>query len=70
MVAFIGSSAKGAFENWSAAAERPGYVQGWRDDRLRFDLQFLGFAFLLPVVGWTFGIPSKRAILKAIEESL
>jgi hypothetical protein len=69
MVAFIGISAKNAFETWSAPAQRPGHVQGWRDDRLRFDLKFLGVALLFPVVGWAFGIPSQRAVLKAIEES-
>lgn len=69
MLVFIGMSAKRAFETWSAPAERPGYVQGWREDRLRFDLQFLGFACLFPVVGWGFGIPNQKAILKAIEAS-
>lgn len=47
MFACIGLSAKSAFETWSAPAERPGYVQGWREDRLRFDLQLLGFGGLL-----------------------
>lgn len=68
-VVFIGLSAKNAFDTWSAPAQRSGYIEGWREDHLRFDLQFLGVAFLVPVAGWAFGIPSKRAILKVIEES-
>jgi hypothetical protein len=69
MVAFIGISARNAFDTWSSPAQQPGYVESWRDDRMRFDLQFLGLAVLFPVVGWAFGAPSKRAILKAIQES-
>lgn len=69
MFFFIGMSAKSAFDTWSAPAERPGYVQGWRDSRLKSDLQFLAIAVVFPALGWAIGIPSKRAILKVIDES-
>jgi hypothetical protein len=69
MIVFIGASAKNLFDTWSAPTQRAGYVEDWREDRLRFDMQFLGFALLFPVIGWAFGLPSKKAILKALEES-
>lgn len=48
---------------------RPGYVAGWKDAQITWDLQFFGFAVLIVIAGWLFGLPNAKRIRDAINES-
>ncbi len=67
---FLGMFAYGAMETYIQPEHRAGYVEGWRSATLRWNLVFLGFAALAPMVGWLVGLPSRNAIIRAIHESI
>lgn len=47
----------------------PGHAPGWRTERLIFELQFLGFAVVIPVVGWLVGLRTRNLLLSVIRQS-
>ena len=47
----------------------PGHPAGWRSERLIFELQFLGFAVVIPVVGWLVGLRTRKLLLSVIQKS-
>lgn len=47
----------------------PGHVDGSRSERLIFELEFLGFAVLIPIVGWLVGLRSRNIMLSVITKS-
>lgn len=47
----------------------PGQVAGWRSERLVFELQFLAFAVLIPIVGWLVGLRTRNLLLSVIKKS-
>lgn len=47
----------------------PGRADGWRSERLVFELQFLSIAVLIPIVGWLVGLRSRNLLLSVIKRS-
>lgn len=47
----------------------PGHTEGWKAERLAFELQFLVFAIAIPVVGWLIGLRTRRLLLSVIQQS-
>jgi hypothetical protein len=48
----------------------PGYPEGWRGDRIRFELQFLAFSAAALYVAWLAGRPMRERILDLIRRSV
>lgn len=48
---------------------RPGYIIGWKDHLLQFDLMFLGIFIAMAVVGWLAGRSSRQRIIGIIQQS-
>ena len=66
---FLGYSAFNVIHTYLQPDSIPGFVEGWKQDRMKFDLSFFGFAILINVGGWLFGIPNRNKIIEAISES-
>lgn len=47
----------------------PGQAPGWRGERLVFELEFLVFAALIPVIGWMIGLRSRKLLMSVIKKS-
>lgn len=69
MLIFLATCIFQIYDTWSQPDQQTGYVEGWKEYRLRFELQFLGLFFLMNCIGWLVGIPYQRKILAAIRES-
>jgi len=48
---------------------KPGYVAGWKEAQIIWNLEFFGFGLLTVCVGWLFGLPNAKRIVDAINES-
>lgn len=47
----------------------PGHVEGWKSERLAFELEFLGLVVLIPIVGWLIGLRSRNLLLSVLKDS-
>jgi hypothetical protein len=48
----------------------PGYPEGWKAQRIRFELQFIGFSALVLFFAWLAGKPLRERILALIARSI
>ncbi|MEX0958340.1 MAG: hypothetical protein WDZ63_03545 [Burkholderiales bacterium] len=48
----------------------PGYPEGWKAQRIRFELQFIGFSALVLFFAWLAGKPLRERIVALIERSI
>lgn len=48
----------------------PGYPEGWKAQRIRFELQFIGFSALVLFFAWLAGKPLRERILALIGRSI
>ncbi len=58
------------YEVWSMPDVIPGYIDGWKNERLEWEYQFLGFFLVIVIVGWGIGLINQFRIIRAIEESV
>jgi hypothetical protein len=67
LCAFFGVAVFQTLQTLAQPEVRPGYIAGWRDRQLEFDVEFLLAAFAVPLVGWFGGLPNRNAIIRAIQ---
>jgi hypothetical protein len=48
----------------------PGYPEGWKAQRIRFELQFIGFSALVLFFAWLAGKPLRERIVALIDSSI
>lgn len=48
----------------------PGYPEGWKAQRIRFELQFIGFSALVLFFAWLAGKPLRERIVALIHSSI
>jgi hypothetical protein len=70
LVVFFGMIGYNIVDTMLQPENRPGYVEGWKEAELKWNIEFLFMALLVPIAGWLFGLPSRNAILRAIQKSI
>lgn len=69
LLVFFGTIGYEVVTTFLQPEHREGYMDGWKQNQLRWQFHFFAIALLVPIAGWLFGLPNKKAIIRAIRES-
>ncbi len=69
VAALIGSTLYKLVQVLGMPEHLPGQADGWRSERLVFELEFLAFAVLIPIAGWLIGTRTRKLLLSVISKS-